>query len=89
MGRGRVRGGGGGGSGGRGGEGGEGWGVRGGGWGSQSVMWFQPLTLIVCVLEWKCPVSRAKGVFLLPSCVCPPLTTTGGPPSCPLHAGPS
>ena len=24
------------------------------------------LTLIVCVLEWKCPVSRAKGVFLLP-----------------------
>ena len=47
------------------------------------------LTLIVCVLEWKCPVSRAKGVFLLPPCVCPPLTTTGGPPSCPLHAGPS
>ena len=45
--------------------------------------------LIVCVLEWKCPVSRAKGVFLLPPCVCPPLTTTGGPPSCPLHAGPS
>ena len=47
-----------------------------------------PLTLIVCVLEWKCPVSRAKGVFLLPPCVCPPLTTTGDPPSCPLHAGP-
>ena len=67
---------------------------RGGRWtgeggGSLSVRWFQPLTLIVCVLEWKCPVSRAKGVFLLPSCVCPPLTTTGGPPSCPLHAGPS
>ena len=45
--------------------------------------WFHPLTLIVCVLEWKCPVSRAKGVFLLPSCVCPPLTTTGDPP--PVH----
>ena len=28
--------------------------------------WFHPLTLIVCVLEWRCPVSRAKGVFLLP-----------------------
>ena len=51
--------------------------------------WFHPLTLIVCVLEWKCPVSRAKGVFLLPPCVCPPPTTTGDPPSCPLHAGPS
>ena len=25
--------------------------------------WFHPLTLIVCVLEWKCRVSRAKGVF--------------------------
>ena len=38
-----------------------------------------PLTLIVRVLEWKCPVSRAKGVFLLPPCVCvhlsPPLVT--------------
>ena len=55
----------------------------------RSVRWFQPLTLIVCVLEWKCPVSGAKGVFLLPPCVCPPLTTTGDPPSCPLHAGPS
>ena len=43
----------------------------------------------VCVLEWKCPVTRAKGVFLLPSCVCPPLTSTGDPPSCPLHADPS
>ena len=31
------------------------------------------LTLIVCVLKWKCP----------------PLTTTGDPQSCPLHAGPS
>ena len=48
-----------------------------------------PLTLIVCVLEWECPVSRAKGVFLIPPCVCPPLTTTGDPPSCPIHAGPS
>ena len=75
----------------QGGEGGEGRGGEGGEGerGSLSVMWFQPLTLIVCVLEWKCPVSRAKGVFLLPPCVCPPLTTTGGPPSCPLHAGPS
>ena len=27
--------------------------------------WFHPLTLIVCVLEWKCPVSSAKGVLLL------------------------
>ena len=89
MGRGRVRGGGGGGRGGRGGEGGEGWGVSGGGGRSLSVRWSQSLTLIVCVLEWKCPVSRAKGVFLLPPCVCPLLTTTGGPPSCPLHAGPS
>ena len=60
-----------------------------GGEGSLSVRWFHPLTLIVCVLEWKFPVSRAKGVFLLPPCVCPPLTTTGDPPSCPLHAGPS
>ena len=42
-----------------------------------------PYTNSVCVLEWKCPVSRAKGVFLLPPCVCPPLitTTTGDPPS--------
>ena len=48
---------------------------RGGREGSLSVRWFHPLTLIVCVLEWKCPVSRAKGVFLLPSCVhlSPPL----------------
>ena len=76
MGRGRVRGG-------REGEEGEGRGRA-----SLSVRWFHPLTLIVCVLEWRCPVSRAKGVFLLPPCVCPPLTTTGGPPSCPLHAGP-
>ena len=58
---------------GRGGEGEE-------GEGSLSVRWFHPLTLIVCVLEWKCPVSRAKGVFLLPPCACPPLTTTGDPP---------
>ena len=65
----------------------EGRGGRGGG--SQSVRWFHPLALIVCVLKWKCPVSRVKGVFLLSPCVCPPLTTTGGPPSCPLHAGPS
>ena len=64
-------------------------GAWGQGGGSQSVRWFHPLTLIACVLEWKCPVSRAKGVFLLSLCVCPPLTTTGGPPSCPLHAGPS
>ena len=71
------------------GGGGEGWRGKGGGGGSLSVRWFQSLTLIVCVLERKCPVSRAKGVFLLPPCVCPPLTTTGGPPSCPLHAGPS
>ena len=62
---------------------------KGGGEGSLSVRWFHPLTLIVCVLKWKCPVSRAKGVFLLPPCVCPPLTTTGDSPSCPLHAGPS
>ena len=48
-----------------------------------------PYTNSVCVLEWKCPVSRGKGVFLLPPCVCPPLTATGDPPSCPLHAGPS
>ena len=34
-----------------------------------------PYTNSVCVLEWKCPVSRAKGVFLLPPRVCPPLTT--------------
>ena len=49
---------------------------KGGRQGSLSVRWFHPLTLIVCVLEWKCPVSRAKGVFLLSSCVChlsPPL----------------
>ena len=32
-----------------------------------------PYTNSVCVLKWKCPVSRAKGVFLLPSCVCPPV----------------
>ena len=80
MGRERVRGGG---------EEKEGRGVESGEKGSLSVRWFHPLTLIVCVLEWKCPVSRAKGVFLLPPCVCPPLTATGGPPSCPLHAGPS
>ena len=49
---------------------------KGGGGGSLSVRWFHPLTLIVCVLEWKCPVGRAKGVFLLPPCVCPLLTTT-------------
>ena len=48
-----------------------------------------PYTNSVCVLECKCPVNRAKGVFLHPPCVCPPLTTTGDPPSCPLHAGPS
>ena len=67
MGRGRVRGEGEGrGREGRGGEGGEGWGGRGGRGGFLSVRWFHPLTLIVCVLEWKCPVSRAKGVFLLP-----------------------
>ena len=40
--------------------------------------WIHPLTLIVCVLDWKCPVIRAKGVFLLPL-VCvhlsPPLVT--------------
>ena len=47
-----------------------------------------PYTNSVCVWKWKCPVSRAE-VFLLPSCVSPPLTTTGDPPSCPLHAGPS
>ena len=47
-----------------------------------------PYTNSVCVgMEVSC--SRAKGVFLLPPCVCPPLTTTGDPPSCPLHAGPS
>ena len=38
-----------------------------------------PYTNSVCVgMEWKCPVSRAKGVFLLPPCVChfsPPLVT--------------
>ena len=45
----------------------EGRGGRGGG--SQSVRWFHPLALIVCVLKWKCPVSRAKGVFLLSPCV--------------------
>ena len=55
----------------------------------RSLWWIHPLTLIVCVLDWKCPVSRAKGVFLLPPCVCPPLTTTGDPPSHSLHAGPS
>ena len=45
-----------------------------------------PYSNSVCVgMEWKCP----RGVFLLPPCVCPPLTTTGGPPSCPLRAGPS
>ena len=37
-----------------------------------------PYTYSVCMLEWKCPVSRAKGVFLLPL-VCvhlpPPLMT--------------
>ena len=78
MGRGRVRGG-------REGEEGEG---RGRGIPVSEVV-SPPYTNSVCVLEWKCPVSRAKGVFLLPPCVCPPLTTTGGPPSCPLHAGPS
>ena len=49
---------------------------KGGRGGSLSVRWFHPLTLIVCVSEWRCPVSRAKGVFLLPPCVChlsPPL----------------
>ena len=68
----------------------EGWGGRGGGEGIPvSNVVSAPYTNSVCVLEWKCPVSRAKGVLLLPSCVCPPLTTTGDPPSCPLHAGPS
>ena len=40
-----------------------------------------PDTNSVCVLEWKCPVSRAKGVFLLPPCVCPPLTPLVALPS--------
>ena len=84
MGRGRVRGGGGGGRGGRGGVGSQG---RGRGISVSEVV-SVPYTNSVCV-EWKCPVSRAKGVFLLPPCVCPLLTNTGGPPSCPLHAGPS
>ena len=41
-----------------------------------------PYTNSVCVgMEWKCPVRRAKGVFLLPSCVClwwPSLLSTSG-----------
>ena len=58
-------------------------------------MCLKPLLLYVCdccpllVLRlpnnflFKCLVSTAKGVFLLPTCVCPPLPTTGDPP--PVH----
>ena len=63
------------------GEGGE-------GRGTQSLRWFQPITLIVCV-GLEVPCKPAEGLFLLHPCVCPLSPPPGGPPSCPPHAGPS